>query len=121
MLLPPILQRTIFSAYNAEGLVLNYAADYYQIRALGYPLTLGHFCPFWSLSRASEYFVGHEMQPHRRFLNVGLDYLLVYGIEGCIPAMHLEGAAYASVIAQVGDACNGAVLFLQKNPFWSWA
>ncbi|MGA8853521.1 MAG: MATE family efflux transporter, partial [Christiangramia sp.] len=31
--------KAIFSAYNAEGLILQYSEDYYQIRALGYPLT----------------------------------------------------------------------------------
>ena len=33
-------------------------------------------------------------------LNIGLDFMLVYGIDGFIPAMYLEGAAWASLISQ---------------------
>ena len=33
--------------------------------------------------------------------NIILDFILVYGIDDIVPAMHLEGAAYASVIAQI--------------------
>lgn len=33
-------------------------------------------------------------------VNVVLDILLVYGVEDYIPAMHLKGAAYASLAAQ---------------------
>ena len=36
----------IFRAYNAEGLILEYSREYYQIRALGYPLTLVTFAIF---------------------------------------------------------------------------
>ena len=30
--------------------------------------------------------------------NIILDFIFVYGIEGIIPAMHIKGAAYASVL-----------------------
>lgn len=36
----------IFQLYNAEGLILNYAVDYYKIRAIGFPLTLFVFSAF---------------------------------------------------------------------------
>ena len=48
-------------------------------------------------------------------LNIVLDLILVYGIEGYIPAMHIEGAAYASVIAQVVMAIISLVLLLKKT------
>ncbi len=50
-------------------------------------------------------------------LNIGLDYALVFGIEGLIPAMHIQGAAYASVIAQGLMAVLSLVLVLKKTPF----
>jgi putative MATE family efflux protein len=50
-------------------------------------------------------------------LNIGLDFVLVFGIEGIIPAMHIEGAAYASVIAQGLMAVLALVLVLKKTPF----
>ena len=34
-------------------------------------------------------------------LNVLFDWILVYGVEGWIPAMNVKGAAYASVISQI--------------------
>ncbi len=48
-------------------------------------------------------------------LNIVLDIILVYGIEGYIPAMHVEGAAYASVIAQVVMAIISLFLLLKKT------
>jgi len=49
-------------------------------------------------------------------LNVFLDLILVYGIEGYIPAMNIEGAAYASVIAQITMAIIALVMLMKKTP-----
>ena len=48
-------------------------------------------------------------------LNIVLDIILVYGVEGFIPAMNIEGAAYASVIAQITMAVISVVLLLKKT------
>jgi Na+-driven multidrug efflux pump len=48
-------------------------------------------------------------------LNIVLDYVLVYGIKGVLPAMHIEGAAYASVCAQIVMAIMALVLLLKKT------
>ena len=50
-------------------------------------------------------------------LNVVLDVILVYGIDGVLPAMHIEGAAIASVIAQICMASIALYLFIKKTPF----
>jgi putative MATE family efflux protein len=50
-------------------------------------------------------------------LNVGLDFLLVYGIEGFINPMNVKGAAWASVIAQAVMAILSGILLLKKTPF----
>jgi putative MATE family efflux protein len=47
--------------------------------------------------------------------NIILDIVLVYGIEGFVPAMHIKGAAYASVIAQVIMALLSAYYILKKT------
>jgi putative MATE family efflux protein len=44
-----------------------------------------------------------------------LDVVLVYGIEGFIPAMHIKGAAYASVLAQVIMALLSIYYILKKT------
>lgn len=50
-------------------------------------------------------------------LNIGLDVALVYGIDGYIPAMHLEGAAWASVISQLVMFILAVTLMFLKTPF----
>jgi MATE family multidrug resistance protein len=107
----------IFRAYNAEGLVLNYAADYYQIRALGYPLTLVTFALFGVFRGLQNTLWAMKCSLTGAFLNVGLDYLLVYGIDGLIPAMHLQGAAFASVISQAVMLAMALYFFFSRTPF----
>ncbi len=109
--------RHIFSAYNAEGEVLSYAASYYRIRALGYPLTLVTFALFGVFRGLQNTLWAMKCSLAGAFLNVGLDYLLVYGVDGYIPAMHLEGAAYASLIAQAVMLVMALYFFFKKTPF----
>lgn len=107
----------IFSAYNAEGKVLNYAADYYQIRALGYPLTLVTFAIFGVFRGLQNTLWAMKCSLTGALLNVGLDFALVYGIEGWLPPMHLEGAAWSSVIAQTVMLLMALYFFFNKTPF----
>lgn len=48
-------------------------------------------------------------------LNIVLDVILVYGIEGVISPMNIKGAAYASVIAQLVMAILSAYYLLKKT------
>lgn len=107
----------IFSAYNAEGLILNYAKDYYQIRALGYPLTLVTFAIFGVFRGLQNTLWAMKCSITGALVNVALDFALVYGIEGIIPPMHLKGAAYASVIAQLVMLLMALYFFFKKTPF----
>jgi MATE family multidrug resistance protein len=50
-------------------------------------------------------------------INIILDVVLVYGVEGLIPAMHLKGAGYASVFAQLIMALLSIHYLLTKTPF----
>ena len=107
----------IFSLYNAEGLILNYAIDYYKIRAVGLPLTIFTFSVFGIFRGMQNTYWPMIISIFGMVLNIGLDYALVFGIEGLIPAMHIQGAAYASVIAQGLMAVLSLVLVLKKTPF----
>ncbi|QED38391.1 MATE family efflux transporter [Antarcticibacterium arcticum] len=107
----------IFSAYNAEGLILEYSKDYYQIRALGYPLTLVTFAIFGVFRGLQNTLWAMKCSISGALVNVILDYMLVYGIEGWIPAMHLKGAAYASLAAQVVMLLMALWFFFKKTPF----
>jgi len=48
-------------------------------------------------------------------LNILLDFALVYGIKDVIPALHIQGAAYASVIAQVVMALLSLIYLIKKT------
>lgn len=107
----------IFSAYNAEGLILNYAEDYYQIRALGFPLTLVTFAIYGVFRGLQNTLWAMKCSLTGALVNVVLNFIFVYGIEGFIPAMHLKGAAFASLIAQAVMLIMALFFFFKKTPF----
>ena len=109
--------RQIFEFYNADGLILNYAVDYYEIRAIGFPLTLFVFSVFGVFRGLQNTFWPMVISIVGASLNIGLDFALVYGIEGFIDPMNVKGAAWASVIAQGIMALLALVLLLKKTPF----
>lgn len=107
----------IFKMYNAEGLIHSYAVNYYKIRAIGLPFTLFTFSVFGVFRGMQNTFWPMVISIVGAVLNIGLDYVLVFGIDGFLPAMHIQGAAYASVIAQIVMALMALVLMLKKTPF----
>lgn len=112
-----LMAQAIFRAYNAEGLILEYATDYYRIRALGYPLTLVTFALFGIFRGLQNTLWAMKCSLTGALINVVLDYVFVYGIEGFIPAMHLEGAAWASVISQMVMLIMAFGFFFRKTNF----
>jgi len=107
----------IFTMYNASGLILQQSVSYYKIRALGLPLTLFIFSVFGVFRGLQNTFWPMIISVIGAITNVVLDFILVFGIEGLIPAMHVEGAAWASVIAQFIMAAFALILLLKKTPF----
>jgi len=107
----------IFQLYNADGLILNYSVDYFKIRAIGFPLTLFVFSTFGVFRGLQNTFWPMVISIVGAVLNVGLDFALVYGIEGFINPMNVKGAAWASVIAQGVMAILALILIVKKTPF----
>ncbi|WP_372794696.1 MATE family efflux transporter [Lutibacter sp.] len=107
----------IFKLYNADGLILNYSIVYFKIRAIGFPLTLFVFSTFGVFRGLQNTFWPMVISIVGAVLNVGLDFILVYGIEGFIEPMNVEGAAWASVISQGVMAILALILILKKTPF----
>ena len=107
----------IFQLYNADGLILNYSVAYFKIRAIGFPLTLFVFSTFGVFRGLQNTFWPMVISIVGAVLNVGLDFMLVYGIEGLIEPMNVEGAAWASVISQGVMAILALILILKKTPF----
>ncbi|TRZ46145.1 MATE family efflux transporter [Robertkochia solimangrovi] len=107
----------IFRLYNAEGIILNYTEEYYRIRALGYPLTLVTFAIFGVFRGMQNTLWAMLCSLSGAVVNVILDYLLVYGYSDLIPAMHLKGAAWASVSAQVIMLMMALYFYITRTPF----
>ncbi len=107
----------IFQLYNAEGLILTYSVEYFKIRAIGFPLTLFVFSVFGVFGGLQNTFWPMVISIIGAILNVGLDFLLVFGWEGILEPMNIAGAAWASVISQCVMAVLALVLLLKKTPF----
>lgn len=105
----------IFSLLNASGKVLEYCVSYYKIRVWGFPLTLFTFAVMGIFRGLQNTFWPMVIAMVGALLNIVLDILLVYGISDVIPAMHLEGAAWASLIAQGVMAIMAFFLLIKKT------
>ena len=105
----------LFSFYNASGLILDYSVDYYKIRVIGIPFTLITIGVFGVFRGLQNTITPMEIALVGTSLNIVLDIILVYGIEGILSPMHIYGAAYASVIAQVTMAGLAVFLLYKKT------
>jgi len=110
----------IFKFYNASDAILNYSVDYYQIRVFGFPFTLFTIAVFGTFRGLQNTYYPMLIAISGAVANIVLDIVLVYGIDGLFPAMHIKGAAYASVIAQVIMALLSTYYILKKTdiPLW---
>ncbi len=90
----------IFLLFEASGKILKYCVSYYSIRVWGFPLTLFTFAVFGIFRGLQNTYYPMLIAIIGAVLNIILDFIMVYGIEGIIPAMYLEGAAWASLISQ---------------------
>ena len=107
----------IFQLYNADGLLLQYTSEYYSIRAIGFPFLLFTVSVFAVFRGMQNTFWPMVVSATGAIVNVVMDYALVYGVEGWFPELHVAGAAWASLIAQLVMAAFALVLLLVKTPF----
>ncbi|HNP66516.1 MAG TPA: MATE family efflux transporter [Aequorivita sp.] len=105
----------IFKILNADGMVLAFSIDYYNIRVWGFPLTLFTFAVFGLFRGLQNTFWPMVIATLGASLNIGLDFALVYGIEGLILPLGIKGAAWASLIAQIVMAGLSLLLLLKKT------
>jgi len=105
----------IFKLYNASDLILDYSVDYYKIRVFGFPFTLFTIGVFGAFRGLQNTFYPMIIAIIGAISNIVLDFILVYGIDGFIPAMNIQGAAYASVIAQLIMALLSVYYLLKKT------
>jgi len=107
--------RSIFQIYNATGDILDYCVMYYRIRVFGFPFTLFTIAVFGTFRGLQNTYDPMLIAIVGASSNILFDVILVYGVDGVIPAMHIEGAAYASVIAQILMAAMSAFYILKKT------
>lgn len=105
----------IFKLYNASNLILEYSVDYYHIRVFGFPFTLFTIAVFGTFRGLQNTFYPMIIAIIGTIVNIILDFALVYGVDGFINPMHIKGAAYASVIAQIVMALSSAYFLLKKT------
>jgi putative MATE family efflux protein len=105
----------IFQLLNATGKILQYCISYYSIRVWGFPLTLFVFAVMGIFRGLQNTFWPMVIAITGAVLNVILDVILVYGIDGIVEPLYLDGAAYASLIAQAVMAIMAFVLLLTKT------
>jgi putative MATE family efflux protein len=109
--------KEIFQFYNASGIVLDYCTTYFKIRIFGFPFSLFVFAIFGIFRGLQNTFYPMIIAICGAVLNVFLDIIFVYGIEGFIPAMNIEGAAYASLISQIVMALMALFFVIKKTTF----
>ncbi|WP_291870860.1 MATE family efflux transporter [Maribacter sp.] len=105
----------IFMLLNASGKILDYCIKYYTIRVWGFPLTLFVFAIMGIFRGLQNTVWPMVIAIVGAIANVILDFILVYGIEGFVSPMYLEGAAWASLIAQAIMAILAFILLITKT------
>jgi len=86
----------IFKLLNASGIVLDLSIDYYNIRVWGFPFTLFTFAIFGIFRGLQNTFWPMIIALIGALVNIGLDIILVYGVDGFIHPLGVKGAAWAS-------------------------
>ncbi|MFD2563419.1 MATE family efflux transporter [Aquimarina rubra] len=107
--------KEIFILLKAEGQVLEYCISYYSIRVWGFPLSLFVFAVFGIFRGLQNTFWPMIIALIGVLANIVLDFALVYGIEGILEPMYLEGAAWASLFSQILMAVLSLILLLKKT------
>lgn len=105
----------IFMVLKAKGMILDLSLEYYNIRVWGFPLTLFTFAVFGIFRGLQNTFWPMVVAMSGALINIGLDFVLVYGVEGMIMPMGIKGAAWASLVSQIFMAIMALIFVLIKT------
>lgn len=105
----------IFMLLEAKGKILSYCVSYYSIRVWGFPLTLFTFAVMGIFRGLQNTYWPMVIAIVGALLNVLLDLFFVYGIDGILEPMYLEGAAWASLLSQAVMAIMAFWLLVRKT------
>ena len=107
----------IFQLYNAEGEVLAACNRYFSIRSIGFPFSLATLLLFGVFRGLQNTSWAMVIAMSGALTNVVLDYILIFGIPNTIEPMGLEGAAYASLSAQILMFALALIFLLWRTTF----
>lgn len=107
---------TIFSWYNAQGEVLEKAVSYYHIRSFGHPFALATFAMTGAFRGIQNMSWSMWISLGGASVNLLLNPLLIFGM-GPIPAMGIEGSAWASLCAQMVMFSAALWVMHARTPF----
>ena len=96
-------------------MILDLSIAYYNIRVWGFPLTLFTFAVFGLFRGLQNTFWPMIIAAVGAGVNIGLDFLLVYGLDGFVAPMGVVGSAWASLVAQGVMALLSLLLVLKKT------
>lgn len=101
--------------FKTDGQTLAYCLSYFKIRIWGFPFSLFLFSVIGIFAGLQNTYWPMIISIIGAALNILLDILLVYGVEGFIPSMHIEGAAWASLVAQLIMAMLAMYFLITKT------
>jgi len=117
LILTKTFSAEIFEFYNADGPVLQLCQEYFSIRSWGFPFTLATLLLFGVFRGLQNTSWAMIISLSGALVNVILDYVLIFGIEEMISPMGIEGAATASLVAQIIMFVMALTFLFQKTPF----
>ena len=106
----------ILRLYHADNNMLPPSSAYLRIRSIGIPIVLATYGLFGVFRGLQNTKWAMQISLLGGGVNLILDYLLIFGI-GPIKPMGIEGAAYASLSAQVVMLIFAIIFFLRNTSF----
>lgn len=107
----------IFKFYKAKGEIMEVCKSYFAIRASGIPIVLCTFTLFGVFRGMQNTSWAMQISIVGAVSNIILDYILIFGLGNSIPAMGVQGAAWASFIAQCIMLILAIVYLHKQTPF----
>tara|TARA_B100000524_G_scaffold302943_1_gene177799 strand:- start:1889 stop:3211 length:1323 start_codon:yes stop_codon:yes gene_type:complete len=107
----------LFYFYGAAENQLKFCVEYFDIRIWGLPFTLLTIAVFGIFRGLQNTYYPMIIAITGASLNILLDIVFVYGVDGLISPMYIKGAAYASLISQLTMAILAAILLYKKTDF----
>lgn len=117
LVLTKTFSEEIFRFYNADGEVLELCQNYFDIRSWGFPFTLATLLLFGVFRGLQNTSWAMIISIAGASINLILDYILIFGIEGAVNPMGIEGAATASLAAQILMFLLALIFLYKKTPF----